>query len=152
MRIYQADVWCDDCGRAIEDRLKAEGKAPEDTLDEGSYDSGDYPKWGDDDEECDTPQHCAAGAECLNPTVISGEKYGAFLANPLTRWGLEYVSERATEDKPGPVALFWAHWYEGDGLCGKPCYRLADHACVKCGRKVNPYDCDGHGAHEDCES
>lgn len=76
--IYQADTYCDDCGNAICERLKAEGKAPEDTMDHSSYDSDDYPKSADvENEESDTPHHCAG---C-----------GEFLRNPLTSAGYKYV-------------------------------------------------------------
>ena len=60
MYIYRADVWCDDCGRAICERLTEEGKAPADATDECTFDSDDYPKLGLDSDEGDTPQHCAA--------------------------------------------------------------------------------------------
>ena len=42
--IYQADVWCDDCGRAICKRLKRAGKAPADPDDEWTFDSDEYPE------------------------------------------------------------------------------------------------------------
>ena len=42
--IYLADVWCDDCGRAICRRLKREGNAPADPDDEWTFDSDEYPK------------------------------------------------------------------------------------------------------------
>jgi len=51
---YRADVWCDDCGRAICERLKAEGKAPADPSNEWSFDSDDYPKRAGDDDESDS--------------------------------------------------------------------------------------------------
>lgn len=120
-RIYQADIWCDDCGRAIEERLRAEGKAPEDYLDEGSYDSDDYPKWASDDGESDCPQHCAAGPECLSPTIIAGEPYGSFMQNQLTSEGVAYVKEAFREG--GQVARFWALFY--NLTCGL-CYRLEE--------------------------
>lgn len=148
MRVYQADVWCDACGKAIEERLRAEGKAPEDTLDEGSYDSDDYPKWGDDDEESDCPQHCAAGAECLSPTIINGEPYGAIMGT-LTTEGREYVKDQHYL-KPGPVTRFWLRWYDLE--CSEECGQAEGHACAKCGLFVKPYDCTGKTqTHEDCE-
>ena len=44
--IYLADVWCDDCGRAICKRLKREGNAPANPDDEWTFDSDEYPKRG----------------------------------------------------------------------------------------------------------
>ena len=64
--IYRADIYCDDCGRAICKRLQAAGKAPADPDNGWSYDSDDYPKRAGDDEESDTPEHCAAGERCVN--------------------------------------------------------------------------------------
>lgn len=91
--IYQADVWCDDCGKAICKRLKAEGKAPANPADEYSYDSDEYPKRAGDDDESDSPQHCAAGEDCLNAiTLPSGGKVG-YLFGELTADGVAYVKE-----------------------------------------------------------
>ena len=73
--IYQADVWCDECGKAIIDELTAQGKAPEDPDDETSYDSDDFPKSFDaESDEADGPQNCA-------DDKCAGD-YGTFLQNP----------------------------------------------------------------------
>jgi hypothetical protein len=97
--IYQADVWCDACGRAICKRLKAAGKAPADPSNEWSYDSDDYPKRAGDDEESDTPEHCAAGEHCLNAlTLPSGSKVG-LLFGELTRDGVNYIRDALAEDE-----------------------------------------------------
>lgn len=117
--IYQADVWCDDCGRAIRNRLKQEGKAPADPRDETSYDSDDYPKRACDDDESDTPQHCAAGPDCLNAiTLPDGDKVG-FLMGELTRDGVNYVKEAQRELQHGhgsaDVVALWIEHYEGKG-------------------------------------
>jgi len=90
--IYCADVWCDDCGEAIRQRLTEEGKAPADPDDEWSYDSDDFPKRADDDDESDTPQHCAAGEGCINAVEIEGGKVG-LLFGELTSDGMAYVEE-----------------------------------------------------------
>lgn len=90
--IYCADVWCDDCGEAIRQRLTEEGKAPADPDDEWSYDSDDFPKRADDDDESDTPQHCAAGEGCVNAVEIEGGKVG-LLFGELTSDGMAYVEE-----------------------------------------------------------
>ena len=103
--IFQADVYCDDCGESIRKRLREQGKAPEDEMDHYSYDSGDYPKDADvEHEESDCPEHCAACHEMLH--------------NPLTSAGYKYVQEKLTESEsvklsrlPG-VLQEWASWYD----------------------------------------
>ena len=79
--IYQAALYCETCGKKICDSLRDEKKAPEDELDESSYDSDDFPKgpYADGGGEADTPQHCDA---CH-----------AFLMNDLTSEGMKYVEE-----------------------------------------------------------
>jgi hypothetical protein len=110
--IYQAALFCEDCGRSIRKRLKQEGKAPDSPRDESTYDSDEYPKgpYQDGGGEADSPQHCGAGADCLNAMELEdGRKVGAWLENPLTSHGVEYVRQ-AIEDG-GDVAEFWAEVY-----------------------------------------
>lgn len=108
--IYQADVYCEDCGQEIRARLRASGNSPEDELDHSSYDSDDYPKDADvEHEESDCPEHCA--------------KCKKFLYNPLTSAGYRYVGEKLNEfrDSVKSIARFlrsnheilgeWASWY-----------------------------------------
>lgn len=90
--IYCADVWCDDCGEAIRQRITDEGNAPIDPTDEWSYDSHDFPKCAGDDDESDTPTHCAAGEHCINAVEIKGGKVG-LLVGELTSDGMTYVEE-----------------------------------------------------------
>jgi len=79
--MYQADLLCEDCGIAVKNDLNSQGKEPENIENEYSFDSDDYPKgpYPDGGGESDVPCHCGS---C-----------GAFLENPLTRDGLEYVGE-----------------------------------------------------------
>jgi hypothetical protein len=95
--VYQAALYCEPCGEAIRERLTKEGSAPEDPSDEGSFDSGDFPKgpFADSGGEADSPQHCDA---C-----------GEFLENPLTQEGLDYVAEAA--ERGSAVAKEWAEFY-----------------------------------------
>jgi len=103
--IYKADVWCDDCGKAICERLTREGKAPTDPTDEWTFDSDDYPKRAGDDDEADSPQHCAAGEHCINAIELpSGGKVGLLLGE-LTRDGVEYVKE-AIADAAGEACTW----------------------------------------------
>lgn len=109
--IYQADVYCEDCAKAIKARLKKAGLRPKDYKDETTFDSGDWPKGPYSDEESDSPEHCGSGAECLDPTEIDGEKYGKFLENPLTIEGQKYVLEQHKES-PSKVTEFWLTFYD----------------------------------------
>jgi hypothetical protein len=109
---YAADTYCEDCGRAIRERLTREGKAPADPSNERSYDSFDFPKgpYAEHESESDTPQHCACGPKCLNALDIGGGcMAGAWLENPLTGAGVHYVIEAVREG--GDVAAFWAKCY-----------------------------------------
>lgn len=117
--IYRADVWCDDCGEAIRERLTAEGKAPADPDNEWSYDSDDFPKRASDNDESDCPQHCAAGEDCANAIELpSGSKVGTLIGE-LTRDGVVYVQE-AIEEAAGEsctwckevVGLWQQHYSE----------------------------------------
>jgi hypothetical protein len=119
--IYQADVWCDDCGEAIRERLTREGMAPANPEDEWSYDSDDFPKRASDDEESDSPQHCAAGEHCVNAVMLpSGEKVG-YLFGELTTVGVAYVEEAIEGAAAEPctwckeVADLWKEHYQGKG-------------------------------------
>jgi len=117
--IYCADVYCEACTEAIKARLRKEGCEPADPADERSYDSDEWPKGPFSDEEADSPQHCGSGPNCLEPTIIAGEKCGQFFENPLTRRGYHYVRDEASV---GPVRNFWMkfyrilpHWKDRDG-------------------------------------
>lgn len=78
--VYQAALYCEDCGDEIRRDLDREGSAPEDPDDECSYDSDDYPKGPYESSEADCPHHCDA---C-----------GVFLENPLTTEGIAYTRDR----------------------------------------------------------
>ena len=84
--IFQADIWCADCGRLIQKRLE------EDNV-EDTGDSDDYPQgpFGDGGGEADSPQFCAAHDGCINFIQVDGRKIGAPLENPLTTDGVEYL-------------------------------------------------------------
>jgi hypothetical protein len=100
--IYQADVWCDDCGRALCESL------PRPTSEH--FDSDEYPKPAGNHEESDSPQHCAAGEDCINAiTLPSGARVGC-LFGELTMDGIDYVLE-AAED-PTEVTDLWLDYYE----------------------------------------
>jgi len=109
--IYNADIWCDSCGRDIKKHLKKEGKAPPNPRDEYSYDSDEYPKHVCDDDESDCPQHCGAGEDCLEAEVLdSGEKVGALIGDNLTTEGIEYVRDSHRTD-PNEVTQLWVNHF-----------------------------------------
>lgn len=117
--IYQANVWCNDCAAAISARLRREGLAPEDPDDECAFDSDEYPKRADDDDEADTPQHCAAGEHCINAIELpSGEKVG-YLFGELTADGVDYVREAIEEVAAGlgsrEVTDLWQQHFRDTG-------------------------------------
>ncbi|KKL63091.1 hypothetical protein LCGC14_2178540 [marine sediment metagenome] len=111
--IYAADIWCEDCGRAIHERITSESIAPEDPSNrEGYFNSIDFPKgpYPDGGGEADLPQHCAAGENCLVAFHCSdGRKIGVWLENELTEEGVTYVKEAVKEG--GYVANLWFEWY-----------------------------------------
>jgi hypothetical protein len=94
---YNADIFCDRCGNAIKFALRADHKGPEDEDDQSSFDSDDFPKWADEDEATDCPQHCGAGEECKDAIDLEGRKVGALIGSNLTREGIEYVIETLSE-------------------------------------------------------
>jgi hypothetical protein len=102
--IYQADVWCDDCAGKIHGWGDFRDHCG---------DSDDGPVYMSDDEESDSPQHCASGETCLNAVKLpSGRKIG-LLFGSLTSDGYEYVREAALDG--GEVANLWVRHFETDG-------------------------------------
>jgi hypothetical protein len=105
--VYQADVWCDSCGECIKAELAQAGQAPEDPEDESSFDSDEYPKHYDsENEESDTPENCADG-NCAGG-------YGTFLRSQLTAEGYKYLKNML--DGHGATlpdyAREWADFYQ----------------------------------------
>ena len=119
--IYCADIYCEDCGLAIRQRICAEriksGLPPFDESNESSFDSDDYPKGPYDNGggEADCPQHCGNHADCLNAEEIDGHKIGAFLANDLTADGVRYVIDAFIDDTDSQCVQYWIERY--DELC-----------------------------------
>jgi len=113
--IYAADIYCEQCGEAIRERIIREGLAPDNPDDERSYDSDEFPKgpYYDGGGEADCPQHCGSGEDCCNAIKLpSGRKIGAWLENDLTIEGIKYVHEAIQEG--GDVAELWSEYYEWD--------------------------------------
>jgi hypothetical protein len=137
--IYAADLWCDDCATKIREEICQDwwdeweyAVCPDGTevrefssckalydylcgMDERSYDSGEFPKYHDDDSESDCPQHCAGGPYCESPTVLNdGTKIGHFFGNDLTAYGAEYVIDAVREDRGfnGVASQVWLEYYD----------------------------------------
>jgi len=99
--IYNGDIYCQQCGNAIQSILPCPSNS--------DYDSDDYPKGPSPDGggEADCPQHCGSGADCLNAIKLNdGRKVGAFLENPLTTDGECYVIEANSE-----ISALWREYY-----------------------------------------
>ncbi|MDX2116264.1 MAG: hypothetical protein SFZ24_11695 [Planctomycetota bacterium] len=108
--VFQAALYCEDCGQAIADELIARGVA--DPGDSDAFPQGPYPEGGG---EADVPQHCDVAGHCLN-AVRSGEHaVGAFLENPLTGDGRRYLAEAIATRPDSEVVRLWAEFY-GEGL------------------------------------
>ncbi len=99
--IYNASLYCEACGEKAREELTAEGKAPDDVEDESSYDSGDFPKGPYPVSEADYPHYC--------------DDCGAFLENPLTSEGVDYVrgliEDAIISGKPGACVAEWQAFY-----------------------------------------
>jgi hypothetical protein len=119
---YQADVYCNRCTEAIKKRIEKAGEAPEDPDDERSYDSDDYPKMVNlDDEASDSPQHCGAHEECLAAIKLPyGGKIGAWLGGSLTSEGVESTVDMvwndltSLQDHSRQVGRLWRKLYADD--------------------------------------
>lgn len=112
--IYQADLWCKECGESIREELRVAGKAPPTPDNEWSFDSDDYPKgpFSHGGGESDTVHHCAAYEDCENAIEIDGAKYGVMLENDLTHAGQEWLAEQIREDPRSAVVQFWYEFYK----------------------------------------
>jgi hypothetical protein len=101
--MYQAALYCEECGQAVKTELDKQGKRPDSEL----YDSDEYPKgpFANGGGEADSPQHCDA---C-----------GVFLDNSLTGDGVDYViaelkDHLATSSGDYDILYEWAEhltWY-----------------------------------------
>ncbi len=101
---YNADIYCDACGKEIKKDLDRQG-----IEDEGDTDG--YPQWFDDGSEADSPQHCGNGEDCLFAEEVElGWRVGCFLENELTTDGIEYVKEQH-QKSPSAITRRWVDFY-----------------------------------------
>lgn len=83
--------------------------------DEPLTDSDYIPQWADDDEERDSPQHCAAGADCLQALTLTrnGLPYKVgYLFGRLTRDGYDYTIEQIKADPADELMQEWASHFD----------------------------------------
>jgi hypothetical protein len=90
--VFNADIYCADCGREMIDECRERGIV--DDGDSDQFPQGPYPNGGG---ESDTPQHCG---EC-----------GVFLRNPLTSDGADHVREQHAVH-PSKVTREWLDFYD----------------------------------------
>jgi hypothetical protein len=89
-------------------------------IDEFSYDSDDFPKWGPGIGESDSVRHCGSHEGCLNAIQtgwgVGGEPQliGGWLGNELTEEGVASVIETVQNNPEGFVARLWAELYSDD--------------------------------------
>jgi hypothetical protein len=109
--IYNADIYCKDCGKVIKQRINGAPFGRNDdtgrfeSVDEyDGVDSDQYPcgPYADGGGEADCPQHCG---DCR-----------VFLENPLTAHGVQYVEEAINEHHragrgDADVLREWAEFY-----------------------------------------
>lgn len=115
--IYNAEIFCEDCGEKIREDLTAAGKAPANPDDEHTYDSSEYPKGpiSDGGGESDCVQHCGCGPDCINAIELDdGTKVGVLLENPLTSDGVEQLKESIRADPDNEVIKLWIEHYAKD--------------------------------------
>ncbi len=84
--MYQAALYCEDCGKRLRADLDKQGKNPADPT---TYDSDDYPK------EClagesDSVSFCEGGEHCADAIELAGgRKIGCWLQEDLTDEGVK---------------------------------------------------------------
>jgi hypothetical protein len=98
--MFQGSLYCEDCGRDIQDTMRKTDRSPPDEHDEESFDSNDFPKgpFGDGGGEADSIHHCDSNETCLNAVELPCKsKIGAWLGNSLTSDGDEWLASSIRE-------------------------------------------------------
>ncbi len=95
--IYQADLYCEDCGNKLRAKLNAGIPRTKDTGDSDDFPQGPYPNGGG---ESDVAQHCG---DC-----------GCFLENPLTADGVAYVEDAIVDQIMAKSCV--GEWFEHYGF------------------------------------
>lgn len=111
--IYQADLYCEECGEDIKRRMRR-WENPPGARSEETFDSDEMPKGpnGSGGGESDSPCHCASREDCLNAITLSdGTKIGCWLENDLTQEGVRSLQESIRERPDNEVIQLWQEWY-----------------------------------------
>lgn len=138
--IYQAALLCSNCAKITMFDLDQDGKAPQTLADENTFDSDQYPKgpYSNGGGESDTPQHC--------------DHCGAFLDNPLTDDGRQYVAAALADGRGAPdILAIWRVRYSDQLPAPSPTRQLLGN-----GELTNCQRCDGNGGNgaavcDECE-
>lgn len=98
--VFQAALYCEDCGNAIKAELDLAKKTPDEPDDEHTFDSDEYPKgpYSDGGGEADCPQYC--------------DDCGEFLENPLTSDGMQWVENDGAIEQREYYGLNTNSYYE----------------------------------------
>jgi hypothetical protein len=88
--IFNAALYCKECGDAIKASITATDKGDSDT----------FPQECDVAAESDCPQHC--------------DKCGGFLENQLTPYGYQYVANALVKGGETDILAVWREYYQGD--------------------------------------
>jgi hypothetical protein len=94
---FQAELLCEDCGRAAVKELRSKGVA--DDGDSGTFPQGPYPDGGG---EADSAQFCGRGRHCLNAVEVDGHRVGCPLSCYLTKDGVDAVFESVKRGLASP--------------------------------------------------
>lgn len=107
--IYQADRFCEKCGRALLHKLTQQGVEP--------CEDSDYwpqPYLLEQDYGHDHIDHCAAGAECLDYLPLSQMRLGAILTQNLSQEGVEWLISSIQQDPGVELILIYKRLFKDD--------------------------------------
>jgi hypothetical protein len=161
MYVYNADIYCDDCGESLIASLE-QAKKLRDRRIIDTGDSDDYPQKAQKG-ETDSPSHCARNEDCLNrvdlyayglsseDTLCGAEdRYvGALLSETLTSEGETNAYEIATEQNPSPYQRALHHlWLEAFPVLVDRIMESAERQGAADGRAAGAWVIDGNTTEE----
>ena len=103
MYLYRNDLYCDECAKKLKKNIGICSN-PHQSEDQILYPQQVEPS------EADSPQHCGSLGRCLNAIDINGTEIGAWLENPLTSDGEQYVIDSVL-DSDGICKELWKELY-----------------------------------------
>ena len=97
MNVYisEGEIYCEDCGKRIQKEENIEINFIE------NYDN----------QEADFVQHCGEHSNCINAIEVNGEKYGCWLENELTEYGVGLLWSDIIDNSGGVMIPLWKEWY-----------------------------------------